>query len=133
MATATAFTNLGKAVFTNRIKGGGTEPAFIGIGTGATAISRTAAATDTALATPSGSRIGPNGTNGVVSSQQTTTTTNDTYRVVGTFTPGTAVTYDESGLFDATTAGNLCLSSTFPGVNLLVGDQIEITMQVVLP
>lgn len=123
--TNTTLTNLGKAVVANRIAGSGTEPKFLGIGTGATAAARTAAITDTALSTPVESRVGTN--NGTV---VTTTTTNDTYQVVQTVTATAARAVDEAGLFDASTSGNLFLSATFPVINLETGDSIQITAKV---
>src|SRR5687768_1568049 len=50
---ATVFTNAGKAIVTNRIKGSGTEPNYVAIGTGA----GTAAATDTTLFTEVETRV----------------------------------------------------------------------------
>lgn len=122
--TATVLTNAGKAITTNRIKGVGTEPSYVGVGVGATTAARTAVITDTALSTAVESRVA--GT----STQQTTTTTNDTYQVVGTVTATAARAVDEAGLFDASTAGNMFLSATFPVVNLATGDSIQTTLKV---
>ena len=74
---ATLLVNTGKAVVTNRVKNGATgatEPNYVAWGTGA----GTTALTDTTLFTEVGTRTA--GT----STQQTTTTTNDTYRQVNT-------------------------------------------------
>lgn len=111
------FTNTGRAVAANRMLGAGTEPNFIGIGTDGT----TAAATDTALGTQVESRV--LGT----SSRVTTTTTNDTYRVVGTVTATAARAVVEAGTFDASSGGNMCISADFAAVNLSTGDSITIT------
>ena len=102
MPSSTAVVNTGRAIITNRITGSGTEPKYIGVGTGATAGSSTVALTDTALTTEVDSRV--TGT----SSRTTTSTTNDTYQVTGTFTCGaTSRTITEVGLFDsATVAGS---------------------------
>lgn len=117
---ATVLTNAGKAITTNRLKGVGTEPNWIGVGTSAT----TAVITDTALGAAVESRVA--GT----STQQTTTTTNDTYQVVGTVTATAARAITEAGLFDASTAGNMYLHSDFPVVNLAIGDSIQTTLKV---
>ena len=78
--TGTVLTTAGKGITTNRIKGSGTEPAYVGIGVGATGAARTAAVGDTALSTAVETRtLG-------TSTQQTTSVTNDTYQVVGTVT-----------------------------------------------
>lgn len=125
--TATVLTNAGKAITTNRIKGAGTEPSYVGVGVGATTAGgtgRTAALADTALSSAVESRVA--GT----STQQTTTTTNDTYQVIGTVTATAARAVDEAGLFDASTAGNMYLSATFPVVNLATGDSIQTTLKV---
>lgn len=117
---ATVFTNAGKAITTNRIKGSGTEPSYVAIGTGA----GTAAATDTTLFTEVESRVA--GT----STQQTTTVANDTYQVVGTITATASRAVTNAGLFDASTAGNLFMKGDFSTVNLSTGDSIQLTMKV---
>lgn len=122
--TGTVLTNAGKAITTNRIKGAGTEPVFIAVGTGATGAARTAAVADTALSTPAETRV--TGT----STRVTTTVVNDTYQVVGTVVATAARAIDEAGLFDASTAGNMYMSATFPVINLSSGDSIITTFKV---
>ena len=122
--TATVLTTAGKGITTNRIKGSGTEPAYVGIGVGATGAARTAAVADTALSTAVETRtLG-------TSTQQTTSVTNDTYQVVGTVTATATRAVDEAGLFDAVSSGNMYLSATFPVVNLASGDSIQATLKV---
>lgn len=118
---ATVLTNAGKAITTNRIKGSGTEPNYVGWGTGA----GTAAATDTTLFTEaSEARVA--GT----STQQTTAVTNDTYQVVGTLTcAGAGKTITNAGLLDASSGGNLYMKGDFTGIALNVGDGIQFTMK----
>lgn len=117
---ATVITNAGKDIVTNRIKGSGTEPNYVAWGTGA----GTAAATDTTLSTEAAeSRV--SGT----SSRVTTTTTNDTYQVVGTITSLSGQTITNAGLFDASTSGNLFLHGDFTGVALLTGESIQFTFK----
>lgn len=118
---ATVVTNAGLAVLSNRIKGSGTEPNYIGWGTGA----GTAAKTDTALFTEAAeARVA--GT----SSQTTTTVTNDTYTVTGTITSASAQTITNAGLLDAATAGNLFVHGDFTGIALNSGDSIAFTVNV---
>ena len=115
---ATVIANTGKAAFTGRLRGIGTEPNFAAWGTGA----GTAAATDTTLFTE-----GPEARVTGTSSQQTTTTTNDTYRVTATITASATRTVTNAGLFDASTAGNLFLKGDFTGIALNSGDSIAFT------
>ena len=117
---ATLLVNTGKAVVTSRIKGTGTEPLYVGWGTGA----GTTAATDTTLFTETGSRA--TGT----SSQQTTSTTNDTYQVIGTLTAGGALAITNAGTFDASSGGNLFVKGDFSTINLASGDSIQFTTKV---
>lgn len=118
---ATVLVNTGKAITTNRLKGAGTEPVFVAWGTGA----GTAAIADTTLFTESAeARV--SGT----STQQTTTTTNDTYQVIGTITASAGRTITNAGLFDASTSGNLFMKGDFTGVVLASGDSIQFTMKV---
>ena len=118
---ATLLVNSGKAIVTNRLRAGGTEPNYVAWGTAA----GTTALTDTSLFTESTeARVA--GT----SSQQTTTTTNDTYQSVGTLVANANKTITNAGLFDASTAGNLFMKGDFTGLALLAGDSIQFTMQV---
>lgn len=117
---ATVFANPGKAITTNRLKGAGTEPNFLGIGTGA----GTAAITDSTLFTEVETRVA--GT----STQQTTTVTNDTYQSVATITATAGRAVTNAGLFDAVSAGNLFMKGDFSVINLSTGDSIQITAKV---
>lgn len=118
---ATLLVNTGKAIVTNRIKGAGTEPKNVAWGTGA----GTTAATDTTLFTENGSRTA--GT----STQQTTSTTDDTYQVVGTLTAGSGITVTNAGLFDDISAGNLFVKGDFTGIALNTSDSIQFTIKTV--
>lgn len=120
--TATVLTNNGKGQVAKQVAGTtSVPPKYIGIGTGATGAARTAVAADTALSTEVETRA--NGTASTV----TTTQTNDTFQTVGTITATAGRAVDEAGLFDAASAGNMFVSATFPVVNLLSGDSIQIT------
>lgn len=117
---ATLLVNTGKAIVTNYLAGGAaTQPKYVGWGTGA----GTTALTDTTLFTEIGSRA--TGT----TTQQTTSTTNDTYQVVGTLTASGSVTITNAGLFDASTSGNLFVKGDFSGIALTSGDSIQFTFK----
>ena len=113
------FVNAGKDIVTNRILGSGTEPKYVAMGTGSTA----EAATQTALVTEVETRTA--GT----SSRVTTTTTNDTYQVVGTVTATATRAIQEAGLFDASTVGNMLVRALFTTINLANGDSIQFTFK----
>lgn len=125
---ATVATNKLKAMLADRLRTTPSTytaaPKYCAIGTGATAAARTAAATDTALSTEVESRTA--GTESVV----TTTVTGDTTQVVGSVTATATRAVDESGLFDASTAGNLAVSATHAVVNLASGDSLQNTWQI---
>lgn len=118
---ATLLVNTGKAIVTNYLNGGAaTQPKYVAWGTGA----GTTSATDTTLFTETGSRV--TGT----TSQVTTSTTDDTYQVVGTITAGGSETITNAGLFDANTSGNLFVKGDFTGIPLSSGDSIQFTFKV---
>lgn len=123
--TATVTTNKGKAMFADRLRTSPSTytnaPKWFGIGTGATAAARTAVAADTALSTEVESRASG------AESAVTTTQTGDTNQVLATITTSAARAIDEAGLFDASTAGNMFMSATFPVINLANGDSIQLT------
>lgn len=118
---ATLLVNTGKAIVTNYLNGGAaTQPKYVGWGTGV----GTTAATDTTLFTEVLPRV--SGT----TSQQTTSTSNDTYQVVATQTAGTSETITNAGVFDASTSGNLFVKGDFTGIPLNNGDSIQFTFKV---
>lgn len=117
---ATLVVNAGRAIITNRIKGAGTEPTFVSVGTGA----GTAALTDTTLFTEVETRV--SGT----STQQTTSTTNDTYQVIGTVAITATRAITNAGLFDALTVGNMFTKGDFAVINLITGDSLQETWKV---
>jgi hypothetical protein len=82
---------------------------------------------DTALQAESSEEARTTGTD----SQQTTSTTSDTYRVVGTITCLTsAKDIKEVGLFTLITSGVLFLRGTFSTISVGVGDSIQFTINV---
>jgi len=118
---ATLLVNTGKAIVTNYLNGGAaTQPKYVAWGTGA----GTTGATDTTLFTEVTPRV--SGT----TSQVTTSTTNDTFQVVGTQTAGTSETITNAGLFDASTSGNLFVKGDFTGIPLNTSDSIAFTFKV---
>ena len=117
---ATLLVNTGKAIITNYLNGGAaTQPKYVAWGTGA----GTPANTDTTISTEVLPRVA--GT----TSQVTTSSTNDTYQVVGTQTAGTSETITNAGLFDASTSGNLFVEGNFTGIPLSSGDSIQFTFK----
>jgi hypothetical protein len=110
----------GLAIVSNRIKGDGTEPKYVGWGTDGTA----ATATDTALGTE-GAEDRTSGTSTV----ETETVTDDTYQVVALITTLSDQTIAEVGQFDAAAAGNMFLHGTFTGIPLTTGDSIQFTIR----
>lgn len=117
---ATVLTNRGKEIIVDRLMGNSTEPKFVAWGTGA----GTSAAADTTLFTEA-SEARTSGT----SSKVTTTTTNDTYQVVGTITATGNKTITNAGLFDASSSGNLFAKTDFTGVPLNTNDSITFTFK----
>ena len=137
---ANVLVNAGRAIITNRIIGSGTEPKYIGWGTGA----GTADVTDTTLFTEAASDATVT-TNNVrvtgTSSRQTTSVTNDTNRVTGTVTAETGKTITNAGVFDsdgaqaspaAPSGGNLWVKGDFTGIALNTGDSITFTFNLQL-
>ena len=126
---ATFVVDGGLGIVTNRIKGAGTEPLNIGWGTGA----GTTARTDTTLFTEALVTLAGGTTDHTVgtSTQQTTTTTSDTYQVVGTRTATGAGTVTNAGLWDAASGGNLFLKGDFTGIGLASGDAITLTIKAI--
>lgn len=117
---ATLLVDTGKAIVTNYLNGGAaTQPKYVAWGTGA----GTTAASDTTLFTEVLPRV--SGT----TSQVSTSTTDDTFQVVGTQTAGSSVTITNAGLFDASTSGNLFIKGDFTGVPLSSGDSIQFTFK----
>lgn len=127
---ATVITNVGFAIPPARLMGTGTEPKFVGWGTGA----GTAAAGDTTLSSEKALDLSAtSGTRNTGSSSATTTTqTNDTYTVTNTCTATGSGTVTNAGLFDNATigSGTLYLHGDFTGIALASGDSIAFTFKV---
>lgn len=126
---ATVVTNTGKGIVTARLRAVGTEPLYIGWGTGA----GTAAAADTTLFTEALVTLAAGTTDHTTgtSSQQTTTTTSDTYQVTGTRSATGAGTVTNAGLWDAASGGTLFLKGDFTGIGLASGDSVAFTIKAI--
>jgi hypothetical protein len=121
---AFVITNAGLAILSNRIKGLGTEPLFIGWGTGA----GTALITDTILFTED-TTVGYVRATGI-SSIVTTLIANDTYQVSGALTAGAALVITNWGIFDALVAGNLLVKEDLsPSYNLAIGALLNFVLK----
>jgi len=115
--------NAGLAGTASRINGSGAEAAFtyIALGTDATA----AAAGNTAL----GAEISTNGGSRANStaSRTTTTVTNDTARLVNTFSFSGTLAIVESGVLNAASVGTLLARQVFSTINVGNGDSLQVT------
>lgn len=121
---AIAFTHAGKAYVTSLLDGGSpAQMEYIAWGTGTT----TAAESQTALVTPSAEDrvVG-------VTSQETTTQTDDTYQVVATLTSESTQEIAEAGLFNAASNGTMLIRADHAGIPLESGDSIQYTFQLVV-
>lgn len=126
---ATVVTNLGKAIFADRVRTSPatytTSPKFVAAGVGATGATRTALAADTALS----SELAEGRTSGTESTV-TVTNTGDAYQVTGTVTATGTRACDEGGLFDASSTGHMFASATYNVISLVTGDSIAFTWKV---
>lgn len=114
-------TNDGLEINIDRLLGNGSEPKYIGWGTG----TKTASKTDKGLQTAGVEErvIG-------ISSKQTIDVDNDTYQVIGTITClGIGKQITEVALFDALIGGRCFSRSTFDPISIGVGDSIQFTLK----
>jgi len=126
VTVANLITTTGKAGIASRINGNGSEAAFtyiaVGTGTTAAAIGDTTLETETAA---SGlSRVA------ATASRTTTDTTNDTARLVTTFTVTGTVAVTESGVLNAASTGTLLCRQVFSAINVANGDSLQVTWDV---
>lgn len=120
MAFISTILDTGLAIMTNLLTGLGDSPKYVAWGTGTTE----AAPTDTGLETPA-AEARTSGT----ATQETTTTTDDTYKVVGLITcTGTAKAITEVAIYDADALGNGFMHANFAVINVDVGDSINFTI-----
>jgi len=121
MADVIMIINAGLALISEALAASASKYIAWGIGTTPPAAANTALETASAEARTAGTQT-----------QQTTTTTDDTYQCAGTITctaSGKAIT--EVGIFDASTAGDMYLRGTFSAINVGVGDSINFTIKTV--
>lgn len=126
MQLANLVTNAGKAGVASRINGAGSEAAFtyLAIGIGTTA----AAAGDTTLE----SEITTNGGARAAAtvSRVTTDVTNDTARLVYTWTFSGSFAVTEAGALNAASSGVLLNRQVFTAVNVVSGDSLQVTVDI---
>ncbi len=126
MRVANLITNAGAAGVASRINGSGGEAAFtyLAIGIGATAANVADTALGSEITTGGGARAA------ATASRVTTDVTNDTARLVytWTFTSGFAVT--EAGALNASSSGTLLNRQVFTAVNVVSGDSLQVTVDV---
>jgi hypothetical protein len=123
---ACVMVNLGPGILSNRMTGAGTEPKFVGWGTGAgtAVVANSTLFTEVALdGTGAGTR--PTG----VTSRVTTTQTNDTWKCVATCTATATLTITNAGLWDNATigSGTLFIKADHSADGLVSGDSIVYT------
>ena len=127
---ATKIVDAGLAIITNRFHGAGTEPVYIGwgSGTGTTAHGDTTLFTEVA---PDGTASGTRTTG--TATRVTTNVTNDAWQLTGTTTSSSAGTLGitNAGCWDNATigSGTLFLKGDFSVINLSNGDSIAFTIK----
>ncbi|HEY1750380.1 MAG TPA: hypothetical protein VGG29_03905 [Caulobacteraceae bacterium] len=119
---ATAFCNGGAGIITNRVIQAGTQPKWLGWGTGTNA----AAVTDAALQTEAAPTTG-GGRTAATESRTTVTNANDNLQYQGAIIATAGLSITEAGAFDAATAGNLLLRSVFGVVTVAINDAVQLT------
>ncbi len=67
----------------------------------------------------------------VTGTRETTNVTNDTAQLVTTFTFTAAFAIDESGVFNDASAGDMLCATAFAVVNVISGDTLQVSWQVV--
>lgn len=119
-------TNAGFAGVASRINGSGGEAAFtyIAVGTGATAANVADTTLQTELAVSGLSRANS------TASRVTTDVTNDTARLVNSFTVSGTAAVTESGVLNAGAAGTLLCRQVFSAINVVNGDSLQITWSI---
>lgn len=116
-------TNAGAAGVASRINGSGGEAAFtyIAVGTGATAANVADTTLQTETATSGLSRAS------ATVSRVTTDVTNDSARLVLSFSVSGTVAVTESGVLNASSVGTLLCRQVFSAVNVVNGDTLQVT------
>jgi hypothetical protein len=120
MADAVMIPNVGLGLVTGLLAASSLKHVGWGTGTTPPAVGNTALETASAESRTSGTQT-----------QQTTTTTNDTYQVVALITSLSAQAITEVAIFDAATVGNLYYRGTFSAINVSISDSITFTLKTV--
>lgn len=126
LKVANLVTNTGRAGVASRINGAGSEAAFtyIAIGTGTTAAAVGDTTLQTEITTGGGARAA------ATASRVTTDTTNDTARLVLTYTFTSTFAVTEAGALNAASAGTLLNRQVFSAVNVVSGDSLQVTIDI---
>lgn len=126
MQLANLVTNAGKAGVASRINGAGSEAAFtyLAIGIGTTAAAAGDTTLESEITTNGGARAA--GT----ASRVTTDVTNDTARLVYTWTFSGSFAVTEAGALNAASSGVLLNRQVFTAVNVVSGDSLQVTVDV---
>lgn len=126
MRMANLITTTGKAGVASRINGSGAAAAFtylaIGIGTTAANVADTTLQSE--ITTAGGERAA------ATASLQTTDTTDDTARLVKTWTFTGTFAVTEAGALNAASAGVLLNRQVFTAVNVVSGDSLQLTVDI---
>ncbi len=117
-------TNAGKAAIASRINGAGGLAAatYLAIGTGTTAAAAAQTALVTEITTGGGARAS------ATASRVTTTVTNDTARLVLTYTFSSTFAVTEAGAFNAVSSGDMFNRQVFSAVNVVSSDTLQVTV-----
>lgn len=126
MLISNLITTTGKAGVASRINGSGGEAAFtyLAIGIGATAANVADTTLGSEITTGGGARAA------ATASRVTTDTTNDTARLVYTWTFSASFAVTEAGALNASSAGTLLNRQVFTAVNVISGDSLQVTVDV---
>lgn len=126
MRGANLVTSAGKAGVASRINGDGSEAAFtyIAIGTGTTAADAADTTLETEITTGGGQRAS------ATASRTTTDVTNDTARLVKTFSFTSTFAVTEAGALNAASTGVLLNRQVFSAVNVVNGDSLQVTIDI---
>lgn len=119
-------TTAGKGGVASRINGSGGEAAFtyIAIGIGTTAANVADTTLESEITTNGGQRAA------ATASRVTTDTTNDTARLVLTFTFTGSFAVTEAGALNAASNGVLLNRQVFTAVNVVSGDTLQVTINI---
>lgn len=115
---AVVFTDAGEAAVVTRLQASAGAPTyFVGVGTGATAYSKASTTISTEVETRASA----------TPTVQTTGSTGDTLRCIGTQTMGSGRVVTNGALLDASTSGTLYVGSDGLSITLSAGDSLQQT------